>query len=67
MIDMKSENQLTQNELDTIATYMDDDIREYIHNEFAPCEPIFFLEEYCKRDVNFVNVLKVEFGLKIEV
>jgi hypothetical protein len=28
---------------------MDDEIREAVHNEFAPCSDARFLWEYCKR------------------
>lgn len=32
--------------LDTMAEYMDDDAREAVHNELAPCFDIEFLERY---------------------
>lgn len=32
--------------LDTMADYMDDDAREAVHNELAPCSDIEFLERY---------------------
>ena len=32
--------------LDTMAEYMDDDTREAVHNELAPCSDIEFLERY---------------------
>lgn len=57
---------LSQETLDIIATYMDDDIREDLHFRLAPCEPKVFLQEYCKRDVEFTNVLKTEFGIEME-
>ena len=57
---------LTQELLDDLAGYMDDDIREDIHFRFAPCEPEFFLREYCKRDTEFENLLWLEFGLEME-
>lgn len=56
---------LSQETLDIIATYMDDDIREDLHFRLAPCEPIVFLQEYCKRDKNFIVILKNEFGMEI--
>lgn len=62
---MKDTN-LSQETLDVIATYMDDDIREGLHFALAPCEPIVFLQEYCKRDAEFINVLKREFGIELE-
>ena len=32
--------------LDTMAEYMDNDTREAVHNELAPCSDIEFLERY---------------------
>ena len=32
--------------LDTMAEYMDDDTREAVHNELAPCTDLEFLERY---------------------
>ena len=32
--------------LDTMAVYMDDDTREAVHNEIAPCTDLEFLERY---------------------
>lgn len=54
---------LTQELLGGIATYMDDDIRERLHCEIAPCEPEFFLKEYLKRDPRFEELLHDEFGI----
>lgn len=54
---------LTQEVLDVIAIYMDDDIRENLHCEIAPCEPEFFLKEYLKRDPGFKKLLHDEFGI----
>ena len=32
---------------DTIVALMDDEIREEVHMEFAPCSNLRFLVEYC--------------------
>lgn len=32
--------------IDTMAEYMDDDAREAVHNELAPCSDIEFLTRY---------------------
>ena len=32
--------------LDTMAEYMDDDTREAVHNELAPCSDLEFLTRY---------------------
>ena len=37
---------ITKEKLDIIATYMDDEIREKVHFEMAPCEPTDFLKRY---------------------
>lgn len=54
---------LTQELLDVIATYMDDDIRESLHYKLAPCEPDVFLKEYIKRDPGFEKLLYSEFEI----
>ena len=53
--------------MDTIATYMNDDIREDLHFRLAPCEPDLFLREYLKRDPEFEELLYDEFGIEMEV
>jgi hypothetical protein len=35
-------------EYDTVVEYMDDDIREYLHHQLAPCSAQYFYDEYCK-------------------
>ena len=52
---------MTQKEMDTISSYMRDEIREDLHAEIAPCKPETFLREYLKRDPEFINLLKAEF------
>ena len=42
---------LTQELLDNIATYMNDDIRGDLAFELAPCTPEMFLREYVKQDL----------------
>lgn len=54
---------LTQELLEVIATYMNDDIRERLHCEIATCKPEFFLKEYLKRDPGFKELLHDEFGI----
>lgn len=57
---------LTQQLLDVIATYMNDNLREDIHFKFAPCKPDFFLKEYVKRDPKFKKLLLNEFWIEME-
>lgn len=35
--------------IDDIAQFMDDDVREQIHSDIAPCTDEEFLEEYLRR------------------
>lgn len=52
---------ITQEDMDIIATYMDDDIREAVHMDMAPCEPEEFIREYLERDPDFIVTLEQEF------
>lgn len=58
---------LKQDLMDTIASYMDDDIREDLHFRIASCSPDLFLREYTKRDPGFVDLLKSEFSIEMEL
>lgn len=49
--------------MDTIASYMNDEIREELHFKLAPCSNRTFLNEYCKRDPGFEELLKNEFDI----
>ena len=44
---------------------MDDDIREQVHRELAPCTNEEFLSRYLELDKSFVNVLRSEFNLSL--
>ena len=57
--------ELTEEVLDTIASYMDDDKRERVHFEFAPCEPEEFLKRYLELDSDFEELLNNEFGIEV--
>lgn len=39
---------ITQEKMDAIAVLMDDETREKVYRELAPCEPIEFLKRYCE-------------------
>lgn len=56
---------INKNVMDAIAVLMDSDKREAVHREFAPCTYEKFLEEYCKKDPQFEDVLKNEFGIAL--
>lgn len=49
--------------MESICTYMDDNIREELHFKLAPCSHIRFLNAYCKRDPEFAELLKNEFDI----
>lgn len=49
--------------IDVIANYMDDNIREQVHNELAPCKPKEFLKRYIELDPEFESLLKSEFSI----
>lgn len=58
---------VSQEELQIIAMYMDNDIREKVHFELAPCTPYEFLKRYCELDKNFIDILENEFHFAMEV
>jgi len=57
--EIKIDNEL----MSTIASYMDDEIRETVHAELAPCTNEEFLDRYTDLDPEFVSLLKSEFGI----
>lgn len=44
---------IDQETLDSLAQIMNDETRERVHAELAPCEPIDFLRRYCELDPAF--------------
>ena len=61
----KEDFELTQELMDTIASYMDNDKRETVHAELAPCEPEEFLKRYLELDPDFEELLENEFGIEM--
>ena len=59
------ETKINQGLMATIATYMNDDIREIVHAELAPCTPDEFLKRYLELDPNFETLLNNEFCIEI--
>lgn len=47
--------------IETISSYMNDEIREDVHSKMAPCSFEEFLKNYLEKDENFYNLLKSEF------
>ena len=56
---------LSQSEMDAIVPYMNDEIREKVYFELAPCEPVDFLKRYLELENNFDfwDVLENEFNI----
>ena len=52
-------------EMENIATYMNDEIREDLHFEMAPCEPEEFLRAYVEKDPDFEELLNSEFSIEL--
>lgn len=50
---------------DAIVNLMNDDIRETVHAELAPCENVAFLKRYCKLDPDFAGILRSEFSIEL--
>ena len=57
--------ELTEEVLDTIVSYMDDDKRERVHFELVPCKPEEFLKRYLELDSDFEELLNNEFGIEL--
>ena len=55
---------ITDKTMNAIASYMDDDKRETVHNELAPCTIEEFLTRYLELDPEFENLLRNEFGFE---
>ena len=51
--------------MDAIVVLMDNDIREKVHFEIAPCSNEEFLKRYCELDPQFEYVLKNEFSIEL--
>lgn len=52
--------------MENIAVYMDDEKREKVHFELAPCSNEKFLERYLEMDPDFALFLEDEFGITYE-
>ena len=50
--------------MNDIARFMDDDIREKVHMEMAPCSHEEFITAYLKEDPDFEGFLKEQFGFE---
>ena len=59
------EIELSNDLMDTIGSYMDDEKREDVHAELAPCTPEEFLTRYLELDSEFAELLKIEFDIEV--
>ena len=57
---------LAEADLNIVAAYMDDDIREQVASELAPCEPGEFLARYCDLVPDFEDLLEDEFSIELK-
>lgn len=48
---------------EAIASYMDDETRERVHFELAPCTNVEFLRRYLELDPYFTDLLQGEFSI----
>lgn len=48
---------------EAIASYMDDETRERVHFELAPCTNVEFLRRYLELDPDFTDLLQGEFSI----
>ena len=62
---MRKVNEVTQEQMDVIVVLMDDEIRERVHRELAPCTPEAFLKRYCELVPEFEEVLNGEFSVEL--
>lgn len=51
--------------MEMLEIYMNDELREKVHYNIAPCTNDEFLKEYYKLDVTFVEFVQKEFGLDL--
>jgi hypothetical protein len=49
--------------MEIISAYMNNEIKEQIHCELAPCQPEVFLSRYIEIDPGFEELLKEKFKI----
>lgn len=42
-------------DFDVMVDFMDDDIREALHSELAPCTEQEFIDAYLEKDIDFID------------
>ena len=56
---------ISQDLMDSIVIYMDDEKREQVHRELAPCSPEEFLKRYVELNPEFEAILRSEFSIEL--
>lgn len=64
-IDEYYDSHITKQEMDALVSYMDDDIREKVHLELAPCTNEEFLIRYMELDSNLEEVMEQQFSVAL--
>lgn len=54
---------ITDEQMNTLASYMKDDIREELHLQISPCSNKEFIRAYLKKDPEFAALLEEEFKI----
>ena len=62
---MKSLKEVTNEEMNDMALYMNDDLREAIHRELAPCTNEEFIIAYCNANPAFEICLSELFNIEL--
>ena len=57
--------EIGQELMDVIASYMDDEKREAVHAEMAPCSNEEFILRYLELDPDFEELLRIEFSVEV--
>lgn len=58
-------NEITNEVMNVIATYMNDEVREDLHFDLAPCKNEEFIKAYIERCPDFAELLRNEFNIEI--
>ena len=56
---------ITKSGYEIMVTYMNDEIREQVHAELAPCTETEFLKRYLELDEDFYTLLYSEFRIPL--
>ena len=56
---------INDHDMEAFSLYMNDEIREQVHAELAPCAHEVFLQRYIELDPDFEELLKHEFNVEL--